>query len=58
LVELQLDHQLQQIEAGKPPDHYIVPEQFTSGQRKMLKLVFSIIQKAQETLAAHYGASA
>ncbi len=58
LVELQLDHQLQQIEAGKPPDHYIVPEQFTSGQRKMLKLVFSIIQKAQEALAAHYGASA
>lgn len=56
LVELQLYHQLQQIEAGQPPDNLIAPEELTSGQRKMLKLVFSIIQEAQEALATRYSA--
>lgn len=56
LTEVRLDHQLRQIEAGQPPDNHIVPEQLSGVQRKMLKIVFSMIQEAQEALAMRYGA--
>ncbi len=56
LTEVRLDHQLRQIEEGKPPDNHIAPEQLSGVQRKMLKIVFSMIQEAQEALAMRYGA--
>lgn len=56
LTEVRMDHQLYQIEQGQLPDNHIVPDQLSSVQRKMLKIIFSMIQEAQEALAMRYGA--
>ncbi|MDQ7040236.1 MAG: DUF294 nucleotidyltransferase-like domain-containing protein [Rhodothermus sp.] len=56
LTELRLDHQIRQIEEGQIPDNHIVPEQLSGVQRKVLKVVFTMIQEAQEALAMRYGA--
>ncbi|SHK55812.1 putative nucleotidyltransferase substrate binding domain-containing protein [Rhodothermus profundi] len=56
LTELRLDHQIRQIEEGQMPDNHIAPEQLNAVQRKVLKIVFAMIQEAQEALAMRYGA--
>jgi CBS domain-containing protein len=56
ILDLRLDHQLRAVEAGRPPDNHVAPEELSKVQQTMLKAAFSAISDLQEVLAHRYGA--
>ncbi len=51
-----LQHQAQQIEAGKQPDHHVPPGQFSDLEQRYLKNAFEVVAALQSSLAHHYQA--
>ncbi len=51
LSSLALQHQSEQMRAGKQPDYHIAPDQLTSMNRENLRDAFGIVKKMQTALA-------
>jgi CBS domain-containing protein len=49
-MQLRVIHQLSQIETGKEPDDYILPEHLSDLEKRMLKDGFSVIGKMQSVM--------
>ena len=49
-MQLRVIHQLSQIETGKVPDDYILPEHLSDLEKRMLKDGFSVIGKMQSVM--------
>jgi CBS domain-containing protein len=56
IMQLQLLHQLEQLEAGAVPDNHIDPADLTDMERRMLKESFRIIERLQTVLETIYPA--
>jgi len=56
LEELRLQHQIRCIKEGIEPDNRVDPTALTKTQQQMLKVVFSQIKDAQQSLKLRYGA--
>lgn len=57
MMQFRLLHQLQQIEAGVPPDNYINPAELSDLERRMLKECFRVIERLQSILELDYPAT-
>lgn len=57
LADFRLEHQLNQVEAGTPPDDYIDPALLTNVQRNLLRSVFAAVATLQRDLAKRYALS-
>jgi CBS domain-containing protein len=55
LWEVRLDHQVQCVRAGRPPDDFVDPQTLGPLTRRGLKEAFRIIERAQRMLAADLG---
>ena len=49
-MQLQVIHQLSQIESGSTPDNFITPAHLTDIEERMLKDAFRVIEKMQGVL--------
>ena len=49
-LQLRVIHQLSQIEKGNEPDDYILPEQLSDLEKRMLKDGFSVIGRMQSLM--------
>ncbi len=49
-MQLRVIHQLSQIETGKEPDDYILPEHLSDLEKRMLKDGFSVIGRMQSVM--------
>ena len=54
LMSLRLRHQYRQMESGIEPDNFINPETLGSLDQKMLKELFRIVSRAQESIKRQY----
>ncbi|WP_196138422.1 putative nucleotidyltransferase substrate binding domain-containing protein [Aliikangiella sp. G2MR2-5] len=54
LSELRLQHQAKNIEQGKAPDNYLIPEEISSLERRHLKDTFEVVRTYQSALASRY----
>lgn len=50
LLQLRLVHQLEQVEAGLPPDNHIAPAELSELERQTLKEAFGVINRLQAFL--------
>lgn len=56
IMLLRVQHQLEQVEAGKTPDNFINPDKLSNLEKKTIKDAFSVIAKIQELIAERYKA--
>lgn len=56
LMMVRIRHQVEDIQAGEPPDNTIEPDKLTSFERRNLKEAFSVINNAQRFLKFKYPA--
>ncbi len=55
LLQMRLNHQLNDLKLGRHPDNLIAPEQVSSFERKHLKEAFKIISDTQSYAKLHFG---
>ncbi len=52
---LRIHHQVEQMEAGAPPDNFINPSSLSNLEKRMLKESFQVISRVQDGLIAQFG---
>lgn len=53
---VRIRHQARDVEAGRPPNNYIEPEQFSASERHNLREAFQVVSNAQKFLRFRYPA--
>jgi CBS domain-containing protein len=58
LIDVRLEHQLRQMEAGEPPDNFLNPETLSRVQQKLLREALEAVGALQQALKQRYHVAA
>jgi len=55
MMRLRLSHQVRQLQAGSPPDNFLLMDEVSKIERVTLKEIFRLVEKYQKRLGVVYG---